>query len=166
MNATASPTRETSKAANASFVFGILSLALVCIGPLFALPALVLGHVALRKKTSRRGFAVSGLVCGYLSVILFFAVALPWEIRSMQHERQLNAKVCFLKRGNLQAAKRQWAEAHQRSPSDTPTFADLDYASSNTICPSGGTIRLNSVAESPTCSVSGHSTPVPEPASP
>jgi thiamine transporter ThiT len=71
-----------------SMVLGVVSLT----GPglLFGIPAIVLAIIALRKKTTGRGLAITGLVTGIVSTILsmlfcFFIVLLViWGITAPQ----------------------------------------------------------------------------------
>ena len=68
--------------ATASLVMGILSF--VCCGPVFALPAVILGHIALGQVRrgeageSSHGLAIAGLVLGYVNLLLVFGVILVY----------------------------------------------------------------------------------------
>ncbi len=62
-----------SGAAIASMILGILSIVLFCMGPLFGIPALICGHVALAHlknypQISGKGMAIAGTVMGYVSI--------------------------------------------------------------------------------------------------
>ncbi len=59
-----------------SLVLGILSLVILCLSPLFGIPAIICGHVA-QGRTRRRpsefgggGIAIAGFVLGYVSLAL------------------------------------------------------------------------------------------------
>ena len=73
---------KTSPLAVWSLVLGILGVVLlvVCIGPLFAIPGIICGHMAYsRIKRSGgvltgEGMALGGLITGYISI----ALALVW----------------------------------------------------------------------------------------
>jgi len=75
-----------------SFVLGLCSIAL-CLSFITALPAIILGHVA-RKRVARspeqfggRGFAIAGIVLGYVSILLTLVIAgliIPAASRSSQ----------------------------------------------------------------------------------
>jgi hypothetical protein len=75
------PPREGSGLSIASMVLGILSF--VFCGPLFAVPAVILGHMSLNKvrqglmPADARGFAVAGLVLGYVNLAIFVLVVIP-----------------------------------------------------------------------------------------
>jgi hypothetical protein len=62
-------------------VLGILSF--VFCGPLFAVPAVILGHLSLKKirlelmRGDARSFAVAGLVLGYVNLAIFIFIAVP-----------------------------------------------------------------------------------------
>lgn len=64
----------------ASMVLGILALVLSCCVPyipfVLSLLAVVLGAVALAKKTNGKGMAIAGLVCGILGLIPAVIVAI------------------------------------------------------------------------------------------
>ena len=74
-----------------SLVLGILAIVLsvVCIGPLFAIPAVICGHMAYSRikrsagALSGEGLALGGLITGYLSLALIpligimAAIAIP-----------------------------------------------------------------------------------------
>ncbi len=86
---------QTCGLAIASLVTGIL--AFICLGPLAAIPAIIFGHIALSRINTEpdldgRGMAVSGLVMGYLNIVLvvlvipvvllLFAIAMPNFIKA------------------------------------------------------------------------------------
>ena len=66
--------KPTGAVAVASLVFGIM--AVVCLGPLAGLPAVICGHIALGKakrgEISGNGLAVGGLVTGYIGLMYLF----------------------------------------------------------------------------------------------
>ena len=68
----------------ASMVLGILSF--VFCGPLFSIPAVILGHIFLKKarqgggSADARGFAMAGLVLGYVNLAIFLLVVIPFMV--------------------------------------------------------------------------------------
>lgn len=65
----------------------------------------------------------------------------------------------------IDASKQQWALENRKQSTDTPTVEDLrPYLGRGPngewpVCPDGGTYTINSVGETPTCSVAGHALP-------
>jgi hypothetical protein len=63
-----------------SFVLGIVSVVLFCIGPLLGIPAIICGHIAhgrARRAPAQHGgagFAIAGFVLGYVSLALCLLV--------------------------------------------------------------------------------------------
>lgn len=152
-----------------SLVLGILAIVLCIIGPLFGIPAVICGHVALgRIKRAAGGLtgqgpAVAGLVMGYMSIVmipviaLLAAIAIPNFVRA-RDTAQMNA--CINNLRIIDAAKQQWALEKGKGSSDTPTTGDISpYLGSNQgmpVCLKGGTYEIHAIAELPTCSVPGH----------
>jgi hypothetical protein len=82
--AAAAPANDKPWMAITSLVLGVLNLclwAVPCCNGIFAIGALVLGFLGL--KTSKRGFAIAGLILGGLtllfSIIWTVVLALNWE---------------------------------------------------------------------------------------
>jgi hypothetical protein len=146
-----------------------LGLLLLCIGPIFAIPAVICGHVAYSRinrsggELAGQGMALAGLITGYISVALslfvipmLIAIAVPNFVRARKVS-QTNACIRNLKA--IDAAKHEWAREKWKKAEDTPTLADLvPYAPGieSLKCPVDGTYTLNSVGEKPTCTVEGH----------
>jgi len=157
-----------------SLVLGILALVflLVCIGPLFAIPGVICGHMALSriKRSSGMltggGMAVGGLVTGYISIALgvflvpmMAAIAIPNFVKARDTAMRNG---CINNLRQIDAAKQQWALANQKSDTAVPTAAELDTVltemkMADMKCLKQGTYTINAVNESPTCSVAGHS---------
>lgn len=81
----------TSGLAIAALVCGILSLLSCYINGLFAIPAVICGHMALKRirpdaqpLQGGRGMAIAGLICGYIGIIiqLFFIGAIAFALNS------------------------------------------------------------------------------------
>ncbi len=77
-------TTATSSLSVASLVLGILSF--LCCGPVFSIPAIVCGHMALGQvrrgeaSESSRGMAIAALVLGYINVVLFVLFILFYAV--------------------------------------------------------------------------------------
>ena len=159
---------KNSGLATASLVLGILSIVLmiICIGPLFAIPAVICGHIALSKikrsggTLGGSGTAIAGLVTGYISLALIpflAAIAIPNFVRA-RDTAQKNA--CINNLRVIDTAKQQWALENGKSGEDVPTAQDLDkfipggYAHLH--CPRDGEYVIGKVNEPPTCSIPGH----------
>jgi hypothetical protein len=155
-----------------SLVLGLLSVLLlvVCAGPLFAIPAVICGHLAYsRIKHSAGaleggGMAIAGLVTGYVSIgasvlliPLMLAIAIPNFVKARQTAQ---TNVCVNHLRELDAAKQQWALEKSKTAADTPTMQDLApylrNAAETIKCPAGGTYTLNPVGQAPACSTALH----------
>jgi hypothetical protein len=72
--------KRTERFAITSLVLGIISLILCFLGPLFAIPAIICGHVAKSKikknsdALTGNGMALAGRITGYVSIFMFLAV--------------------------------------------------------------------------------------------
>lgn len=113
-----------SGSAIASFVLGLI----VCLGPLTALPAVILGHLGLRRirksggRLRGRGLAITGLILGY--VVLAFSVllgALSPALRQGWDEGL--RQQCASNMKNLAVACRSYADDHDGRFPDK--FSDL-----------------------------------------
>lgn len=152
-----------------SLVLGILAIVLVCIGPLFAIPAVICGHMAhSRIKRSAGaltggGLALGGLITGYLSLALIpiigmmAAIAIPNFVKA-RSTAQMN--MCISNLRQIDGAKQQWALENKKQTTDTPTAQELDtylHRSFTTLkCPAGGIYTINAVGEKPACSIPQH----------
>ena len=152
-----------------SLVLGILALVLVCIGPLFGIPAVICGHMAHSRikrsagALSGGGLALGGLITGYLSIALIpligilAAIAIPNFVKA-RNTAQMNMCISHLRM--IDGAKQQWALENKKEPTDTPTAQDLDTflpGSFTTLkCPAGGVYTINAVGQKPTCSIPQH----------
>jgi hypothetical protein len=152
-----------------SLVLGILALVLVCIGPLFGIPAVICGHMAYSRikrsagALSGGGLALGGLITGYLSIALIpiigmmAAIAIPNFVKA-RNTAQMNMCVSNLRQ--IDGAKQQWALENKKETTDTPTAQELDtylHISFTTLkCPAGGVYTINAVGQKPTCSVPQH----------
>ena len=163
---------KTSSLAIWSLVLGCLGLILlvICIGPLFAVAAVICGHLAhsrIKKSNgvvSGGGLAVAGLVTGYasigLSVVLIpilISIAAPNFVKVRQ-ATQVN--ICINNLRKIDVAKQTCAMEKKLTSDQTPSAADLkpylgqDF--NTLLCPAGGHYTINTVADAPTCSIPGH----------
>lgn len=157
--------------ATASLVLGILAIVLciVCIGPLFGIPAVICGHVALsRIKRSNgtmkgHGPALGGLITGYISIALIpiigllSAIAIPNFVKARK-TAQMNA--CINNLRLIDSAKQEWQLEKGKDATAKPMQADIaPYLGRNQMmptCPAGGTYEINSTNEVPTCTIPDH----------
>jgi competence protein ComGC len=157
-----------------SLVLGIIGLLLlvVCIGPLFAIPGVICGHMAYSRikrsggALAGEGMALAGLITSYVSIgmivlmIPLMASDIPNFVKARE-TAQMNA--CINNLRQIDAAKQQWALENNKKGTDTPTQSDLvRYISSKgqfPVCPKGGTYTIDPVDEPPTCSIPGHELP-------
>jgi hypothetical protein len=161
-----------------SLVLGILGLLflLVCIGPLFAIPAVICGHIAHRRiKNSAgalegQGLAFAGLITGYITIglavvliPLLAARAVPLFAKARDTAQK---NTCVNNLQLIQGAKQQWALENNKTANDVPTEQDLDkYLPKNLKgfhslqCPKSGIYTINKIGEAPTCSVPEHHLP-------
>jgi competence protein ComGC len=157
-----------------SLVCGILAilLSVVCIGPLFSIPAVICGHMAygrIRRSSgalSGEGLALGGLITGYLGLALIpiigllAAIAIPNFVKA-RTTAQMNMCVSNLRQ--IDGAKQIWAMEHKKEATDTPTAQDLDSyikgGFSHLKCAAGGTYQIHAAGEKPTCSIPNHQLP-------
>jgi hypothetical protein len=165
---------KNSRLAVWSLVLGILAIVLsvVCIGPLFAIPAVICGHMAYsRIKRSAgaltgNGLALGGLITGYLSFALIpvigmlAAIAVP-NFMKARSTAQMHA--CINNLMVIEGAKQQWALEKKKDSTDIPTSQDLDpfivRGFGSMQCPAGGIYQINAAGEAATCSIPGHQLP-------
>jgi general secretion pathway protein G len=157
-----------------SLVLGIIGLVLLlaCIGPLFAIPGVICGHLAYShiKRSggalAGQGVALAGLITGYISIGLsiflvpmMLAIAIPNFVKAREVSMQ---NACLNNLRQIEAAKQQWALENGKKADDVPTVEDLKPFFKNGVfptCPAGGTYTLGAVSNAPTCSVPGHELP-------
>jgi hypothetical protein len=157
-----------------SLVFGILAilLSVVCIGPLFAIPAVICGHMAHSRikhsagALSGEGLALGGLITGYLGIALIpiigllAAIAIPNFVKA-RTTAQMNACVSNLRQ--IDGATQLWAAENKKEAADKPTAQDLDAYLKGGLsalkCPAGGVYTLSTAGERPTCSIPTHRLP-------
>ena len=167
MNQSMPPTgAKNSGLAICSLVLAILGL--TCFGSIFtAIPAVICGHVALRRirrsggAMTGNGFAMAGLIIGYVVIALFpVMIVLVGMPNAKKAGVRARAVLCINNLRAIDHAKQQWAlENHKEAVTDVPTWADITPflpAGTQTNCPAGGTYSINSIMKPATCSIPGH----------
>jgi hypothetical protein len=162
---------KTSTLAIWSLVLGILGVLflLVCIGPLFAIPAVICGHMAYsRIKRSGGvligdGLALAGLITGYVSIGLsmllvpmMMAIAIPNFVKARNTSMQ---NACINNLRQIDAAKHEWALENGKKDDAVPTESDLTpYFKNHQMphCIAGGIYIIGAITNPPTCSITGH----------
>jgi len=157
-----------------SLVCGILAmlLSVACIGPLFAIPAVICGHIAYSRirrsagAVSGEGLALGGLITGYVSIALIpviglmAAIAIPNFVKA---RTTAQTNLCISNLRQIEYAKQAWAMEHKKEATDTPTPQELEAylkkGFSTLKCPAGGTYSINAAGEKPTCSIPSHHLP-------
>ncbi len=163
------PAVRKSKLAVWSLVLGILAvvLSVVCIGPLFAIPAVICGHMGYSRvkrsagAVSGEGLALGGLITGYIGIALIpviallAAIAVPNFVKARETAQR---NVCINHLRQIEGAKQAWALEQKKSVGDAVTATDISgYLKPGTLtCPNGGGYQVNPVGEAPTCSIPGH----------
>jgi hypothetical protein len=165
------PSVRTSPLAIWSLVLGILGVVLlvICIGPLFAIPAIICGHIAYsRIKRSGGalkgdGLALGGLITGYVCLPLALvwipmmaAITIPnfVKVRETRHKN-----MCLGNLRRIEGAKEVWVLQNNKDTNSTPTMQELiPFLKGDTTlqCPAGGTYSINKVGVPPSCSIPSH----------
>ena len=169
---------KTSALAIWSLVLGILGILflLVCLSPLFAIPAVICGHMAYAriKRSSGvlagQGLALAGLITGYVSIglsllliPLLAAIAIPNFVKARSTAQ---AHGCINNLRQIDAAANQFALEHSKTngeaihfPDDLTPYIKLNRQGKIPACPAGGVYSLKAVGETPTCSLGETVTP-------
>jgi len=167
--------QKTSSLAIWSLVLGCLGLVLmfICIGPLFAVPAVICGHLAGKRiKSSRglisgQGLALAGLITGYVSIglsLLIIPMLLSVSLPSFMKARQgVQVNGCINNLRRIDAAKQTCAMEKKLSADDTPSAEDLrpylGQSFESLKCPQGGNYSINRIGDPPSCTVLQHVLP-------
>ena len=172
------PQPKTSALAIWSLVLGLLGfvLLLVCIGPLFAIPGVICGHMAyVRIKRSNgvlagQGMALAGLITGYVSIgmslfliPMMVAIAIPNFVKA---RATAQANACINNLRQIDAAANQFALEHRKTngeainfPDDLTPYIKVNNQGKIPPCPAGGTYSIKKVGEPPICSLGTNVTP-------
>lgn len=157
---------KTSGLAITSLVFGILALLLCMIGPLFALPAIVCGHIAMSRVNrsggmlTGKGLAIAGFIMGYVNLglmLLLLPIAVPNFVRARQTAQK---NTCIANLRLIEAAKQQYALEKGSGAASAPTEADLKpylgREQTMPTCPAYGVYSIGSLTETATCDMPNH----------
>lgn len=131
----------------ASFVLGICALisAVLLIGGLAGIAAVILGSIALKRHDHRKGQAVAGIVMGSLSIIIsllvafFFVVTVPAlqkTVRDTTRQNQINYAVNDISK---------WQAENDGTLPDPMKLSESYRTSSFTISSSGKPTTKNAV---------------------
>ena len=156
-----------------SLVLGILAIVLsvVCVGPLFAIPAVICGHVAHSRikraggELTGSGLALGGLITGYVSIAMIPVIAMLAAIavpNFVKARSVAQANACTNNLRQIDGAKQQWALENGRQDDAVPTVQDLTPFLNDRrmpTCPAGGTYTIGAVSVRPICSVTNHTLP-------
>jgi hypothetical protein len=139
---------KTSALAIWSLILGVIGLLLllICIGPLFAIPGVICGHMAYSRikhssgALAGQGMALAGLITGYVSIGLsafllpmMMAIAIPNFVKA-RDTSMMNACINNLRQ---------------------PFFKSGVFP----VCPAGGIYTIGAVSNAPACSIPGHKLP-------
>src|SRR5437899_2647445 len=164
------PSVKTSTLAIWSLVLAILGIVLLCIGPLFAIPAVICGHMGYSRvkrsggRLKGEGIALGGLITGYIALALALflipmlaAIAIPNFVRAREAAQKT---MCLNNLRRIDGAKQVWALQNNKDTNSTPTMQDLTPFLKGNIatlrCPAGGTYAINQVGVPPTCTIPSH----------
>jgi hypothetical protein len=158
------PPFRSSAAAGWSLGLGIAGLVLCPIAPLFGIPAAICGHVALSRigksggTMKGKGMAVTGLVFGYLSLVvvlfagLLAAIAMPAFAKAREGAQD---RVCAKNMRLLENAKEQYALVHSNEfPRGMDDLVGT-YLPAVPRCPQEGVYEIGDSTILPSCSVHG-----------
>ncbi len=137
-----------------SLVLGTLSLIFLvfCIGPLFAIPAVICGHAALKRIKLSGGtlagdhLAQAGFIIGYvtlgLSVVMIpimAGIAVPNFFKARETARK---NACINNLRKIDVAKGLWALENNKTANEVPTPDDLEPYISRPASPLTGCVAL------------------------
>ena len=159
-------------------MLGILGVTLLmaCLGPLFAIPAVICGHLAYSRikrssgSLAGEGMALTGLITGYISigvsvflVPMMVAIAIPNFVKARTTSQ---ANACINNLRQIDAAANEFALEHGKTngeainfPTDLTPYIKLNSQGKIPPCPAGGTYSIKKVGETPTCSLGTNVTP-------
>lgn len=144
----------------ASLVLGIAGIVVFCIGPVFAIPAIICGHIgrsrikAANGTLQGTGLALAGTILGYAGIALFIAF-IPVFLKSRDAAQR---SCCMDNLMLIDHAKEEIAAARSLTNGAIITEQDIAPYCKNgklPVCPKGGHYTLNPIGKSPACSIHG-----------
>lgn len=162
--------KRTVGVAIVSLVFAIIGMILIgpC-GSIFAIPAIICGHVAMSKVKKNPdaltgdGIALAGLIMGYVQIGLMLvitpmlvAIAIPNFIKARDTSQR---RVCINNMKMIDSAKTQAALDNNYNVGDSvpenQVSNNLGNGFSKIVCPKDGRYTINPVGQDPACSEHG-----------
>jgi len=160
--------KKTAGIAITSLVLGILGLLTiwVCIGVLFAIPAVICGHIGysrVRKSggvLAGDGVALAGLITGYLSIALIPIIGLLAAIAVPAFAKARSSAVEMSCKNNLrliEGAREQYVLEHNAAGTNWAQLVGPNaYLKTTPVCVKGGTYSLPAkLDDKPACSIHG-----------
>jgi type II secretion system protein G len=114
----------------------------------------------MRKLFGKSGFTLVEIMIVVAIIGLLAAIAIP---NFMQARTTAQKNACIANLRQMDGAISLWALDNKKGASDEVTMENLvtDYIKTTPQCPAGGTYTLDTVADTPTCSLAddGHTLP-------